>query len=190
MAKKGWGNQAPPYLTIFELERLIQAAPKEHQLLLRLLCYTGARVSEILALAPKDIDFTKGELRLPALKSKQEKFKFIIVHDPLTLAMLKSYAQGKRGKLFNLTRQRVWQIVHEAGQRIGITGLHPHVLRDSFAYNWVKSGGDLTKLQRQLGHASYATTADRYLKYQTIDIAEEGKKLAKAITEAQRQIRI
>ena len=127
------------------------------------------------------MDFSKGELRLPALNSKLQKYKFVIIHDPLTLTMLRNYAQGKRGKLFDLTRQRVWQIVREAGEKIGIKGLHPHTLRDSFAYNWIKSDGDLTKLQKQLGHASYATTADRYLKYQTSDIAEEGKKLTRDI---------
>lgn len=57
-----------------------------------------------------------------------------------------------------LTRQTIHRIVAEAGQRVGIEGLHPHTLRHSFATHLLEGGADLRVIQEILGHADISTT--------------------------------
>lgn len=43
----------------------------------------------------------------------------------------------------------------------GVEGFHPHRMRHTFACRWLERGGNLSALQRALGHASIVTT-ERY----------------------------
>lgn len=163
------------YLTPEQVE-LLEAAcrTRESALLVRLLFHTGARVSEVLALKPCDIDYQHQRLELPALKRKDVTTKLVVV-DPDTLTILENFCRGKatNKKLFHISRQRAYYIIRMAAKKAGIPGIHPHTLRDSFAVNWALSGGSLNLLQRQLGHRSFATTVDRYLTFSSEDIRRE-----------------
>lgn len=100
--------------------------------------------------------------------------------DPDTLHLLKVYIDrgGPRtikGKtlLFNITRQRAWQLFQEYSGKLGLpeiinqeTGkihhVSPHKMRDAFAIHAMKvddSGDGQRLLQEHLGHASFDTTA-------------------------------
>jgi len=112
--------------------------------------------------------------------------------DPDTLHTLKVYVDrgGPRivnGKalLFNITRQRAWQIFQEYSGRLGLpeiinqeTGkihhVSPHKFRDAFAIHAMKvddTGDGQRLLQEHLGHASFDTTA-RYRKISGKEQAE------------------
>jgi integrase/recombinase XerD len=80
---------------------------------------------------------------------------------------------GKRSSLRNspllflgaggrrLTRQRIWQLVGNAGVASGLaSGRHasPHMLRHSCATHMVENGADLRTVQTILGHADISTT--------------------------------
>ncbi|MEG0675345.1 MAG: tyrosine recombinase XerC [Comamonas sp.] len=64
---------------------------------------------------------------------------------------------GRRGE--RLTGQSVWARLKQRGQQAGLAaGVHPHVLRHSFASHLLQSSGDLRAVQELLGHSSIATT--------------------------------
>lgn len=70
-------------------------------------------------------------------------------------------------------RWKAWEIVKRAGELIGEPWIHPHTLRHTFAVHWAAGGGDLLRLQRQLGHKRLSTTTDMYIRFQTADIQRD-----------------
>lgn len=163
------------YLTPGEVDKLEGVSSSiEDALLVRLLFQTGARISEVLALRPCDIDYQHQRLELPALKRKDIVTKLVVV-DPDTLNRLRSFCKGKPvGKrLFPISRQQAYYKVRMAAKKAGLGKIHPHTLRDSLAVNWALGGGNLNLLQRQLGHRSFSTTVDRYLTFSSEDIRKE-----------------
>jgi len=98
--------------------------------------------------------------------------------DAETLAQLQRYIGGRqRGKIFDITRHRVWQIVKQAGIDAGIPFvydlykgkrhyLYPHTFRHSFGVHWVRKHGQesLRELQQHMGHQDIETTA-QYLQF-------------------------
>lgn len=163
------------YLTPQEVNKLESCCSSlEDALLVRLLFQTGARISEVLALRPCDIDYEHQRLELPALKRKDISIKLVVV-DQATLNRLKSFCKGKPAgkKLFPISRQQAYYKVRMVAKKAGLGKIHPHTLRDSLAVNWALGGGSLNLLQRQLGHRSFATTVDRYLTFSSEDIRKE-----------------
>jgi integrase len=55
----------------------------------------------------------------------------------------------------------VAQMVKRRGAQAGIEGLHPHVLRHSFAHTWLDQGGNEGDLMRLMGWKS-RTMLQRY----------------------------
>jgi len=175
-------------LSVEKVMALINVYKKpELKLLLRLLYYTGGRVSEPLGLRPRDIIWDSRILMLPALKDKQRRQRNErkrVVVDTETLELLRGFIQAQqirkdefvifRGITNGSTRRwKAWEIVKKAGELIGEPWIHPHTLRHTFAVHWAEGGGDLLRLQRQLGHKRLSTTTDMYIRFKTADIQKD-----------------
>ena len=57
-----------------------------------------------------------------------------------------------------LERVAVWQIVRKYAKLADLDGVHPHLLRHSFATHLVQGGADLRVVQELLGHSDIGTT--------------------------------
>lgn len=171
------------------------------ELLISLLWYTGARVTEIISLPISQINFEESYITIKSLKqhSKTDQYRSIPVP---TFLMEKIFSYIKEGGtlksqyLFTfdgkqpLSRQTAWAVVKEACIAAGATrfgdkniskrgfGPHPHLFRHGFAMNWLKNGGRAEQLQEILGHADYETTRS-YQRFTPQDLTDEYKKVFK-----------
>ena len=109
-----------PYLTMREMDRIItlSRSPRD-RLILRLLSRTGIRVGELLALRVEDIDFEKRTLLIEAEKSKKEKRRLVPVDQGTLNGAQRYLGERKEGKVFELTRQRIDQIIKDLGKKPG-----------------------------------------------------------------------
>ena len=143
--------------------------------LLELMYATGARVSEIVGADVDDMDFDERVIRVTGKGSKQR----LVPVGGYACQALRRYLDQARGVLerrkrsggaerralflnkrgCRLSRQSVWEVVRDAGERAHITKpLHPHTLHHSFATHLIQGGADVRTVQELLGHASVTTT--------------------------------
>jgi len=129
---------------------------------------TGLRVSELAAIQVKDIDLRRGFVKVHRLKRKKKVVDSLAI-SPDMIKHLKEYLEDRTdGKLFigergNLTRYGLQQIWKSAVKRAGLPKeLSIHSARHSMAVHLLKKTGNLRQVQKQLGHASPATTANMY----------------------------
>jgi site-specific recombinase XerD len=135
----------------------------------------GLRVSEALALHPKDIDHKAGSLRV--LRGKGNKSRTVGI-DPQALAVLDRWLEkrasmkisGRCPVFCTLDGQPVAPVyvrnmIRRIGHKAGIEKrCHPHGLRHTHASELRSEGIDIGIIARQLGHSSIATTS-RYLEH-------------------------
>lgn len=129
---------------------------------------TGLRVSELTAIQLKDIDLKRGFVKVQRRKRKKKTVDSLAI-SPALIKHLKEYIGDRTaGKLFvgergNLTRVGLQQIWKAAVKRAGLPKeLSIHSARHTMAVHLLKKTGNLRHVQKQLGHASPATTANMY----------------------------
>lgn len=180
-------KRAIEILTPEEVERLLQATSRRgiagirNRALIGVLYYSGLRLSEALALLPRDIDLEGGEINVRRGKGGKQR-----------LAGLNAAAEAHLGRWMDTRRQfgissrkpvfctfskvngkptsgpvapqYVQLMLKRLAKRAGIEKrVHPHGLRHSHACHLLRRGVPLPDIQRQLGHVNLATT-DVYLR--------------------------
>lgn len=166
----------PEVLSIDEATRLLEqpfaksAAGMRDRAILEVLYGLGLRVSELCGLDMRDLALEDELVRVIGKGSKE---RVVPITGTANDALCRYLEEG-RPELENatrlndavflnvrggrLTRQAVHGICERYGRLQGISGLHPHVLRHSFATHLVEGGADLRVVQELLGHANIATT--------------------------------
>ena len=166
-------------LTEEEVGALIRAASPRSasgiraRALIALLYRGGLRVSEALALEPKDIDEKRGTVSV--LRGKGRKRR-VVGLDPAAFALIERWMDYRRTLKIPSRRpllctlrgnpldsSYVRRLLPRLAERAGIEKrVHAHGLRHTHAAELAMEGKPVNLIQRQLGHSSLATTS-RYL---------------------------
>jgi integrase/recombinase XerD len=154
----------PKYWSKEEARKIIDSADKPRdRLIMEIMYQTGARVSELLMLSPKDIDFHAAVVRIPTLKRRKAHIRVVPIKVGL-LGMIATHIATTKPQdyqpLFLLNRTRVFQIVREVCRKAEIYDKrsHPHTFRHSFAVQCVLGGTPPLVLNEWLGHANVENT--------------------------------
>jgi len=164
-------------LSKHEVDSLIHAASRRaptgirNKALIAALYYAGLRVSEALALLPKDLDLEQGAINVQRGKGGKQRMVGI---NAKAQAYLDRWFDT-RSKLGINGSQRVFctlsggplspRYVRQALQRYADRAdldkrVHPHGLRHSHAAELARRGIPVNLIQRQLGHSSLAVTGE------------------------------
>ena len=165
------------FLSVDEAFRVLGCLPEEGILpardraVMEVLYSSGVRVSELVGLDWRDVDFSLGVLKVFGKGSKER----IVPVGEVALAALRDYAAHQRGQwgrearggepVFlnrfgsRITTRSVARIVEKYLRLAGIpVRMGPHGLRHTFATHLLNAGADLRSIQELLGHASLSTT--------------------------------
>ena len=136
------------------------------QAIIELLYASGVRVSELVNIKMNSIDFKNRTIRVLGKGRKERMVMFTISCQNTLLEYLnKSSIRHSSDYLFvnakgeQLTTRGVEYILDQIQNKCGIQlGLHPHMLRHTFATHLLEGGADLRVIQELLGHESINTT--------------------------------
>lgn len=172
-ARKSW-QSLPRFLSLEEIDRLLQQPDisidkgLRDRAILEVLYASGLRVSELLSLKIIDIGWEVGMLTCFGKGSKQRKVPLgrsamdhLVKYMPARQRLLKGVTSHRlfvEAAGHALSRQKIWQIIKDYGQKAGIDYITPHVLRHSFATVLLEHGADLRSVQILLGHTDIGTT--------------------------------
>lgn len=148
---------------------------------------TGSRISETLDLNKDNINFDSGQIKIVG-KGKKERSVFMSAN--VFKALYKYNAQQRPDVPSNyffvhkdgrpLTRFYFEHRMHSYVQKAGITSIcTPHVLRYSFAIQFLRNGGGIFTLQKILGHSTLEMTR-RYSKIANTDVEVKMKQFSPA----------
>ena len=129
---------------------------------------SGLRLSELIGLAPRDINLSDGTVRVTGKGSKTR----IVPVGRHALAAITEWLESRAliskleaDALFvnrvgrRLSARSVQERLKALARKQSLTAkVHPHVLRHSFASHVLQSSSDLRAVQEMLGHASISTT--------------------------------
>ena len=136
------------------------------QAIIELLYASGVRVSELVNLKMNSIDIKNRTIRVFG-KGRKERMVIFSKSCQNTLYDYIKYSRNKyqgaylflNSKGEKLTSRGVEYILKEIQNKCGIQlGLHPHLLRHTFATHLLEGGADLRVIQELLGHESINTT--------------------------------
>jgi integrase/recombinase XerC len=174
-------KKLPNHLSVEDAVRFIETPDastdlgKRDRAILEMLYGTGVRVSELVKLDLRDIDFRGRTIRV---KGKRRKERVVPFGEPALHALMK-YLTEVRPAFLNhapaAERDEAAVFLNYQGTRIttrsvgrmvdkyikicaGIHDISPHSLRHSFATHLLDSGADLRDIQELLGHARLSTT--------------------------------
>lgn len=165
----------PIVLSKLQIKKLFSCiSNKKYQLLFKLYYSSGLRLSEGILLKKEDFDFTENILWVR--DGKGGKDRITILPDKLSKD-IKDFCKflnekdlvftGKQKQVLN---PRTVQYHFEKIRNLaGISNVHIHTLRHSFATHLLEDGVDIRKIQELLGHSDLSTT-QIYTKISTAEL--------------------
>lgn len=170
-------RKLPEVLTINEIIEIlnIELSPKDYinernRAIIHLLYSSGMRVSEIVSVKVKDLDFNEGCI---IVLGKGNKERVVLMNDEC-IEVLKHYLEYGRPKLMRdyenpylflnaqgtqISQRSIEEFLKAMGEKMNPPKhIYPHIFRHSFATHLLDGGADLRTIQELLGHASLQAT--------------------------------
>ena len=168
-------KKLPNYLTIVEVEELLDSIKEENKedirdrCLVELLYSSGLRVSEAANVKIKDIDINEGTIRIIGKGNKERiayfgnSFKNILqkyldIRDEFIKNENNDYLfLNKLGH--KMSRESIEYIINKISKKSQLKHkISPHTLRHSFATHLLDNNADIRSVQELLGHENLNTT--------------------------------
>ena len=153
------------WLTEAEVEAIIKACENERDRLMVLMAYRhGLRVSELINLTWRQIDFDAARLRVIRAKGSEDGVHPLSGREIRGMRGLRRHqAVGTRWVFITsrgapMTRNGFFKLLTKAAARAGISDVHPHALRHGCGFKLVNQGMDTLSLAAYLGHANVQNT--------------------------------
>jgi integrase/recombinase XerC len=169
-------RKLPHFLTADEIKQLLNAPDASSELglrdvaILEVIYSAGLRVSELVGMNDRDIDFEEGVVRLRGKGRKERmgaigEFAAKAMQEYFRVRSRKTSATEKDQPTFTnkfgqrLTTRSVARMLEKYIREAGLdTRTTPHTLRHSFATHLLDRGADIRSVQELLGHKSLVTT--------------------------------
>ena len=160
---------------------------KRNKAIISIMLNMGLRLGEVVNLKPRDINLSKGKLRVVDGKYKRDRDLFI---PELCTMLLEKWKKVKpentkyffttlKGK--KLMDKYIQAMVIRYGKKASIDKkISPHTLRHTYATRYYRQTKDIETLRKILGHSDISTTTI-YITLANIDV-ENGMKQFKEIT--------
>jgi integrase/recombinase XerD len=169
------GVHLPTYLTIDEVNKLLDIEINNNfdyrnKAILEFMYATGLRISEVVSLEFKNIDFDDCIVRIMGKGNKERivpinDYAIDALKDYINIARPSMLIKGENNYIFinnhgnKMTRQGIFKMIKKECVLKGITKeISPHTLRHTFATHLLENGADLRVIQELLGHSDISTT--------------------------------
>ena len=155
---------------IFEIPDIKTIEGQREKVILEILYGSGVRVSELVNIKIKDIDFKDKTILIFGKGSKER----VVSFGEMALDALNTYINNGRKEYLgdktsdylivgkneeNLTTRRIEQIIDNLIKKTSIKmNITPHMFRHTFATHLLDQGCDLLAVQELLGHESLSST--------------------------------
>ena len=146
-----------------EIEFPLTFEGERDRLIIDLFYMTGIRLSELLGVRKKDINFSKSTIKILGKRNKER----IIPLSVSLLSQLKKFSEkhtinsyffvsfdGKR-----LSPKNIYNILNKyLGMVSSLEKRSPHILRHTFATHMLNNGADINAIKEILGHSNLSAT--------------------------------
>lgn len=158
------------------LDKQASYLPQRNALIIKILLYTGLRISELINIKWTDIakteDKTHGDIYsiIVTGKGDKERFAYILASEIKNNLDYLEKIKGKSEYVFISThgkkcdRTRLYVVIKKIMNDAGIPRAGLHIFRHTFARNMVDKDVNLATIKDLLGHANIAITAQFYAK--------------------------
>ena len=153
----------PSILTLEEIKLLVNTAKTtKSKLIIKLLYSAGLRVSEVVNLKVKDLDFNESSGWVRQGKGKKDRL-FKIAENLSKEIKIFTEEKCDEEYVFStdkpLSTRNIQDLIRRISKKAGISKkVTPHTLRHSFATHLLEDGENLVMIQQLLGHKNIETT--------------------------------